>query len=84
MAVIIMLVIIHFIPLIQDHLHWLKPVSIRFSMNKVEVNDDIGLYMPLAPDECVTLCLQNVTTLNYIPLSSAAALVDEGFTIYIC
>ena len=46
MAVLTMLILIHFLPLIHEHYHWIKHVGIRIVITKVDADYGIDLSVP--------------------------------------
>ena len=82
-AVITVLMLLDFLPLIQERCHWIKSVGVRVSVAKFDVYDGVILSVPWALNCYVTLCLQFSTPLTYLSLWCATNLVDEGFGAYI-
>ena len=80
--VITVLIHIDFLPPIQECHHWFKPVGIRVSSAKFDVDYEFCISVPKATDDYVTPLLQTVTPLMYIPLLTSADDIYEGFSVY--
>ena len=46
MAVLTMLILIHFLPPIHEYYHWIKHVGIRIGITKVDADYGIDLSVP--------------------------------------
>ena len=45
-AVLTVIILLRFIPPIQELFHWIKPVGMCVSISKFGVDYDIGMYVP--------------------------------------
>ena len=84
MAVFAMIIIIYFIPPIQEHFHWLKHVGISVIVAKFDIDYGIDISVPQDPDEYFIPCIQTVNILTYLSLWSYESLVDEEFAVHSC
>ena len=46
MSVLTIIILLHFLSLIQECFHWIKHVGIRFRFTKFDVNYGVGLSFP--------------------------------------
>ena len=76
MAVLTVLILLHFLSPNLERSHWIKSIGIRVNFVEFDVDDGVSLLVPQALYNYVIPCFRSTTPLRYILLWSVKDLMD--------